>query len=337
MSCRTIVRVLYLAVMRYLIGTDEAGYGPNLGPLVISATVWEVPDDVQNEGLFDHLCHAVAPSPDRTLGLPDPRVIMADSKTLYASGKGLRRLELGLWAALESLGHRPRTWREVWHALAPEAVEGLDAIPWYAEFAAGAPMDCWPVDLAAAATVFRDGLAAAGVRLAAVRSRVIFAEEFNAMVDRDGSKGVVLSNATLALAARMIEPLPSASIRVVCDKHGGRNRYAPVLGDHFPDHFIEIHGEGRERSVYRLGPAERRIEFCFRTRAESCLAAALASMASKYLREMAMHAFNDFWRQRVPDLQPTAGYPEDAKRFRADIAETQRRLKIHDRVLWRNR
>ena len=26
----------------YLIGTDEAGYGPNLGPLVISATVWQV-------------------------------------------------------------------------------------------------------------------------------------------------------------------------------------------------------------------------------------------------------------------------------------------------------
>ena len=30
--------------MSYLIGTDEAGYGPNLGPLVISASVWHVPD-----------------------------------------------------------------------------------------------------------------------------------------------------------------------------------------------------------------------------------------------------------------------------------------------------
>ena len=29
--------------MGYLIGTDEAGYGPNLGPLVISASVWHVP------------------------------------------------------------------------------------------------------------------------------------------------------------------------------------------------------------------------------------------------------------------------------------------------------
>ena len=30
--------------MQYLLGTDEAGYGPNLGPLVVTATVWEVPD-----------------------------------------------------------------------------------------------------------------------------------------------------------------------------------------------------------------------------------------------------------------------------------------------------
>jgi hypothetical protein len=31
--------------MALLIGMDEAGYGPNLGPLVISATAWEVPGD----------------------------------------------------------------------------------------------------------------------------------------------------------------------------------------------------------------------------------------------------------------------------------------------------
>ena len=34
--------------MTLVIGTDEAGYGPNLGPLVVAATVWDVaaaPDD----------------------------------------------------------------------------------------------------------------------------------------------------------------------------------------------------------------------------------------------------------------------------------------------------
>ena len=62
---------------------------------------------------------------------------------------------------------------------------------------------------------------------------------------------------------------------------------------------------------------------------------ALAWMASKYLRELAMRALNEYWCRRVPGLQPTAGYPHDARRFRTDIAETQRRLKIADRVVWR--
>src|SRR5687768_13989505 len=32
--------------MEVLIGMDEAGYGPNLGPLVVAATAWHVEDEV---------------------------------------------------------------------------------------------------------------------------------------------------------------------------------------------------------------------------------------------------------------------------------------------------
>ena len=122
---------------------------------------------------------------------------------------------------------------------------------------------------------------------------------------------------------------------MICDKHGGRNRYRALLEEHFPDDFIEVRAEGPRQSVYRFGPADRRVEVSFRVGAEACLPAALASMASKYLRELAMLAINDFWRRRVPQLRPTAGYPADAKRFRADIAESVRALDIPERVLWR--
>jgi hypothetical protein len=60
-------------------------------------------------------------------------------------------------------------------------------------------------------------------------------------------------------------------------------------------------------------------------------------MTAKYLRELAMRPFNDFWCARVKDLRPTAGYPMDAHRFRKAIAAEQRKLGIEDRVLWRNR
>jgi hypothetical protein len=132
-----------------------------------------------------------------------------------------------------------------------------------------------------------------------------------------------------------MKPLRNGPISVICDKHGGRNRYAWLLSEHFPDSLIEVCGESRQQSVYRFGPPERRVEFRFQTKAESCLPTALASMAAKYLRELAMRAFNEYWRGHVGRLQPTAGYPQDARRFKAEIAAAQAELEIEDRVLWR--
>ena len=60
-------------------------------------------------------------------------------------------------------------------------------------------------------------------------------------------------------------------------------------------------------------------------------------MTAKYHRELAMRAFNDFWTTKLPGLKPTAGYPNDAKRFREQISQLQRELKIDDRLIWRNR
>jgi hypothetical protein len=67
------------------------------------------------------------------------------------------------------------------------------------------------------------------------------------------------------------------------------------------------------------------------------LAAALASMTAKYLREISLRPFNRFWQEHVPGLKPTAGYPNDARRFKAEILAAQQRLGIDDRVLWRCR
>ena len=151
------------------------------------------------------------------------------------------------------------------------------------------------------------------------------------------SKGAALSHLTLDLIAELMQPLGNGPISVLCDKHGGRNRYAALLNEHFFEGFVEVRGEGRQSSTYRFGPRERRVEFQFRAKAESCLPAALASMASKYLRELAMEAFNAFWTARVPNLAPTAGYPQDARRFRAEIAAKQRELGIDETILWRKK
>jgi ribonuclease HII len=86
-----------------------------------------------------------------------------------------------------------------------------------------------------------------------------------------------------------------------------------------------------------MGLAQSRVEVQFHVGAEQFLSVALASMVSKYLRELAMQAFNEFWRRHVPDLRPTAGYPTDARRFKQAIEPMCKQLGIDDRLLWRCR
>ena len=50
---------------RILIGTDEAGYGPNLGPLTVVATAWHLPDGVEPLDLWDELTSVLTCTPER--------------------------------------------------------------------------------------------------------------------------------------------------------------------------------------------------------------------------------------------------------------------------------
>jgi hypothetical protein len=122
---------------------------------------------------------------------------------------------------------------------------------------------------------------------------------------------------------------------VVCDKHGGRNRYGALLQHHFPEQWIDTLAESGPASRYAWGPGESRVEICFRVKGEAELPVALASMTAKYHRELAMRAFNHFWCERVPGLRPTAGYPSDSKRFKVAITQLQNEMGIEDDCLWR--
>jgi ribonuclease HII len=318
--------------MPYYLGTDEAGYGPNLGPLVVSGTVWYVPPGLDGQRLYEHLAEAIVAAPRQA---SPRRAAMADSKILYGASKSLRHLERGLLAALKTLGRSVDSWETAWRSLDGQSAEARGALPWCADYQTALPCSVDADEVAALAGAMAEVFDATGVRLVELRSRAVFPAEFNRLCREHESKGLALSHVTLGLLAELCRELPEEPIHVLCDKHGGRNRYADLLDCHFPGEFIEIHGESRERSTYRFGPTKRRIEVAFATKAEAYLPAALASMASKYLRELSMGAFNAFWASHVGDLKPTAGYPVDAKRFKADIAECQESLEIEDECLWR--
>lgn len=319
--------------MAFFLGTDEAGFGPNLGPLVVSATAWESNNDTC-ESLADRLAAVLADRPAKN----SDRIAIADSKKLYPAGGGLSNLEGGLFAALALLGREPRTWRSIWTALAPGSLEPVGADPWHAGFEAELPVDAPADRLPQNARLLDAGLQAAGVRLLDLQSRAVFPQEFNRLLDRFDSKGALLSHVTLDLAARMIERLPAGRVVAVCDKHGGRNRYLPVLYEAFPDRRIEPICESRELSAYRFPRSSGdEVEIRFQVRGERFPPTALASMASKYLRELAMLAWNRFWCARIDGLRPTAGYPEDAKRFWAEIAAEAQALNLPADQLWRRK
>jgi hypothetical protein len=147
----------------------------------------------------------------------------------------------------------------------------------------------------------------------------------------------LLSLRTLDLVAELLRGLDGEPVRVVCDKHGGRNCYGSLLQPRFQDRLVRVVREGRQASVYEVGTSQRPVRIGFHAGGESFLPSALASMLAKYLRELGMRAFNSFWQRRLPDLRPTAGYPQDAKRFHAQIRPLQRRLGIADEWLWRCR
>ncbi|MBC8351542.1 MAG: hypothetical protein H8E66_06115 [Planctomycetes bacterium] len=318
--------------MTLLIGTDEAGYGPNLGPLLISATAWRIPDDDEGTDLYERLAHFV-----RTQVSSDLHVPIADSKQLYKPGGGLQHLERGLFAALSACNSNVENWRDAWKVLASIDADQLQLVLWYADYNAPLPIDLDAERRRSDRSIFAKGLHSTNVSLERVRSTSVFPTRFNELVDRYGSKGSVLSLATLELVRDALDQHDDSNVLIQCDKHGGRNRYLAVLQTVFPDERITIIRESRETSVYRWTSSNGRIEIRFTAKGESFLPAALASMASKYLRELAMKAFNAFWQQHLPDLKPTAGYPVDAKRFKAEIETVQRKLNIDDRMLWRTK
>ncbi len=317
--------------MTLVIGIDEAGYGPNYGPLCIGATAWEVKAEsgggkAEGVDLYQLLDDIVSPAPDKD------RVAIADSKLLYKPKQGLRHLERGVLTALAAMGRPAEDWQSL---ISPPE------LPWYADYDCPLPIDAETDEVAGLASRFSAVCETAGVRLVDMRARLVFPQEFNELTEHYGTKGAALSHVSIELLKAVLTSSRKSQLTtrnsITCDKHGGRNRYAALLQHHFPDEPIEVLEEGRAASRYRLGTSEAGTEICFRTKGEAELPVALASMMAKYHRELAMRAFNAFWTKKIPGLKPTAGYPQDAKRFKKEIAAVQSKLGIEDHVLWRNR
>ncbi len=323
--------------MGLLIGMDEAGYGPNLGPLVITVTVWEVPGSPREFDLWSAMADVAQQTPSK-----EPlKLHVADSKQVYSPGKGVAALEKSVLSALRLLGQTPTTLAALTEDLKPQISNLKSELsnptsqmpPWLVDRDVSLPTEVDASLIGDLATRWLDCCQRSGVTLRAIRSEIVQPQRFNALVRAADNKALALSRLSLNLLRSVWDPDDQQPTLVICDKHGGRNRYDDLLAEVLDDRMIFAVGESRERSVYRVGSTELR----FQMKAEANFPVALASIVCKYVRELSMQIFNQFWSKHVPGLKSTAGYPVDAARFKRDIAEMQTKLEITDDVLWRER
>jgi ribonuclease HII len=335
--------------MPWIIGIDEAGYGPNLGPLVMSSAACHVPEELACANLWHVLRRAVR----RQRWTADSRLLVEDSKIVYTTARGLRDLETGVLGVL-ALGRNggALSLADCIDWLCPSYHAELRCEPWY-RGTSTLPVLVPAAELAEAAARFERTCTKRRVLWGPFYSILVCPSRFNRVTQQDNSKGAVLALGLAELVRANLQlgeekgkkdtvphsPLGETEpVHFFVDKHGGRNRYAALIQHAIPEGFVVVQEEGTERSVYSILGLNRDMRLTFEPRADArYFTVALASMVSKYLRELLMLEFNRFWQQHVPGLKPTAGYPRDSHRFFKAIRPAMQRLHLTKHTVWRSR
>ena len=315
--------------MAWIVGIDEAGYGPNLGPMVQSAVAMRVPDPSTN--LWETLQKVARRADDAD----DGRLAIDDSKAVNNGPNGFARLELGV---LSVFSHTEISVLGEWikQIAVNGSAEDMAGETWY-----GADQSL-PIEIEgelfqAAASSWRSAIADAGIEVALPRCVITPTPRFNEVLTEHGTKAAVTGRGMIALIADFFERADEP-VHFTIDKLGGRNFYAAMIQTAIPDGWVTIIKESAESSEYHIHGLKVPVHITIRPRAESeQMTVALASMLSKYLREVFMKQFNAYWLTHLPGLTPTAGYPSDAKRFYDAIHPVCKKLGMEKHAVWREK
>ena len=309
-----------------IVGIDEAGYGPILGPLVVSAAAFDVPveimsalpDPADGPDLWKLLSRCISIKPGKKA-----RLAVADSKKLYSgvnSDRGLVLLERAALTFIRQAIDAPASLRALLCQVCPEVCEQLDTYPWYAGRDVDLPVECQPDDVATQANGLAVAMKSKGIRFRGLWVEVLPEGHFNQKVQATRNKSVVLFSLVTRLLHRVGRAVGPRPLRAWIDRQGGRTSYAQPLMTAFDDAQLEVMEESSQRSSYKLNRSEAPWMVRFVEKGESHhLPIALASIYSRYVRELCMVCFNRYWSTHIAGLKPTGGYYSDGQRFLTDI------------------
>lgn len=332
--------------MPYLIATDEAGYGPKLGPLVIVATAWKIEDQSTPEQAFANLR---VPFLDGRCGW----LHVDDSKRTFKRHKNVDPGRIPIldqvccgasrWASLPDPLDRFPDWLK---SVAADDFPSVSATPWLRDLSIDRSDKSTLADKEADEKLIHHW-SSPGVSLQSIQARIITAARFNKLIDRGYNKADLLTEATCRLAFDLVSKAAVAQSRVIIrsDRHGGRAFYGAALQHVCDGSLLRVVQEGKPVSRYELlhensQGVEQTLDWSFTIGGDSFAPVAMSSMLAKWVREHAMNQLNRYFSERMPSgqtLSPTAGYPSDADRFLNELVKAGLRHAILDSDLIRKR